>query len=201
MLMQSPKAFAEIEQITFKRDVENPEAFTKTGLTAGTMVETATGWRSVASLSVGERIGTWDGGLARLTALRRSVLTPARADQMILVPGGALGNCSDLLLTPRQPVMIESAEAEKLLGEAHVLVAAEAMIGFRGITQQSATEQLEVIHLGFDDEEVIFANTGALLHCGFGRRGDFFTLLSDDRARALLSLMDADLGFLDALAV
>lgn len=200
MFMQNQTAFSEYERVILAEETRSPDAFTKTGMVAGTQVETGAGWYPVEQLGVGDRVQTLDGGAARIVGMTRSFLAPRSLGQpsagLMKVPGGVLSNCDDLLLPEQQMVMIESAEAEKLLGEPSVLIPAAALEGYRGIQRVFPDNRIEIINLAFADEEIVFANTGALIHCGSGKEGDFFTRLEFDRARALLSLMDRDLEFL-----
>jgi hypothetical protein len=109
------------------------------GLIAGTLVETAAGWRRVELLRVGDRVHTYDGGLRQLRRVEHAYYGAENGgyelEQILHVPGGALDNCEDLLLMPEQLLMIESQVAEELLGTLAVLIPTSALPGFRGITR------------------------------------------------------------------
>lgn len=171
------------------------------GLIAGTLVETAAGWRRVELLRVGDHVQTYDGGLKQLRRIERAYYGADHGgyglEQTLHVPGGALDNCEDLIVMPDQLLMIESEVAAKLLGEFAVLLPASALAGYRGITRQPLQNLIEAITLKFDDEEVIYANSGLLAHCGNAPQSDFFTTLDHTRATALLSLMGKDHDLLD----
>lgn len=170
------------------------------GLVAGTLVETAAGWRQVEMLRVGDHVQTYDGGLRQLRQIDRAYYGAADGayplQGVLHVPAGALDNCDDLLVMPEQKLLIESQLAADLLGELAVLIPASALEGFRGITRQAPKALIEAVTLGFENEEVVYANSGLLLHCATKDTG-FFTELDDGRARALLSLLNARSDALD----
>jgi hypothetical protein len=173
------------------------------GLVAGTRVETARGWKPVEQVLTGERVQTWDGGLQPVTKVERTLygadLAEAYPDGLLMVPGGALSTCDAVYLLPEQHILLESAIAEEVLGRPAVLVPAAALEGHRGILRVMPVDLVEVVTLSFDQEEVVYANTGALLHCPPRRAGAtpqgpatsaFFEVLGFDRARALVELME-----------
>lgn len=182
-----------------------------TGIVAGSLIETSQGWRPVETLRVGELVLTYDGGAQAVAALRRTGTGAAPRSQpgpgLILAPGGALDNCADLLLAPDQPVLIHSPAAEAVLGAPGALVKARRLVGFRGIRRAPPTAPRALIALAFETEEMVFVNSGALLHCPARAQGagaplaeggladGFFPVLDAGRTRALLDLTEA--GALD----
>lgn len=179
----------------------NTKPHRNAGLIAGTLVETAVGWRRVELLRVGDHVQTFDGGLRQLRRVERSYYGADHGGYALTgilhVPGGALDNCDDLFVMPDQMLMITSEVAADLLGTPSVLIPATALIGYRGITRQQPQGLVEAITLGFDDEEVIYANSGLLAHCATGAKSEFFTTLDHGRARALVSLMGKNRDVLD----
>lgn len=175
------------------------------GLIAGTMVETAAGWRRVEMLRVGDRVHTYDGGLRPLRRVERAYYGAENGayelEQVLHVPGGALDNCEALLLMPKQVLMIESQVAQELLGTLAVLVPTSALQGFRGITARQPEGLIEAISLGFGDEEVVFANSGMLAYCASqtvaASGSEFFKTLDHWQAKALVHLMDTSQNGLD----
>lgn len=170
----------------------------KSGLVAGSLVETDTGWCPVENLRVGQRVGTYDGGLQPVRRVGRAAMRPRAlatpSEGLLHVPGGALGNCAPIDLLDEQLILIDSAEAERLLGDPSTLVPAAALEGYRGIERVWPEAEIEVISLGFDDEEIVYANTGVLFHCTGpkGENSGFFTQLDKGRARALLGVIERD---------
>lgn len=170
------------------------------GLIAGTLVETAVGWRRVELLRVGDHVQTYDGGLRQLRQVGRAYFGAADGAYplggVLHVPSGALDNCDDLLLMPDQMLLIKSQLVADLLGQLSVLIPATALEGFRGISCQAPRGLIEAVTLGFDDEEVVYANSGLLAHCSI-KQSDFFTTLDHGRATALMSLLGKNRDVLD----
>ncbi len=167
------------------------------GILAGSLVETAAGWRPVETLARGVRVATWDGGFRPLAGVERHHLWPAAGTEVIHVPGGALDNCTEFDVLPGQHVFIASAIAEEVLGAAGALVPAAALAGHAGISRRALAHPAEVITLRFAGEEVVYVNSGALVHCAAAVPGarpstprpGFFPVLDEDRARAMLALV------------
>lgn len=174
------------------------------GLIAGTLIETAAGWRRAELLRVGDHVQTYDGGLRQLRRVERTYYGAAQGgfalEAILQVPGGALDNCEEMFVMPDQMLMISSQVAADLLGTPSVLLPASALAGYRGITRVLPKGLIEAITLGFDDEEVIYANSGLLAHCATGAAGaatDFFTTLDHGRGVALVSLLGKNSDVLD----
>lgn len=141
-----------------------------TGLVAGTMVATAMGWRLVEAIAKGDMVLTFDRGLQPVRALTRGVhwdrTTPCpNLLWPLKVPAGALGNQDAMTLLPEQCVMVESDTAEMLFGDPFTLLNGADLAGFRAIKPAAPDCVLDVIQLHFDDDEVVFANAGALVFC------------------------------------
>ncbi len=165
-----------------------------TGLVAGTLVETAMGWQDVATLRIGDQVQTLDGGLSRILGLDRRSLKPEPETSLIRIPGGCHDACSDVLLMPGQHVLKDTLDDESCHGAPFVLVPAFAMTIDPMITRHFPDADVEVITPLFADEEVIFANSGVLLHCpgivdGAGKAplDSFFPRLDSLQARAFLT--------------
>lgn len=141
-----------------------------TGLVAGTKVATAIGWRPVEAIVEGDQVLTFDGGMQTVVRIQRKVLwngtgaCPARF-WPLEVPAEALGNRETMWLLPEQGVVVESDAAEEFLGDPFALMPAAALDGVRGIARVPMMDQVEVITLYFDEDQVVFANSGALFFC------------------------------------
>lgn len=165
------------------------------GLALGTLVETNTGWRPVDTLLPGDGVHTFDGGLRTLREVGHLFVAPDAAGMrhagLVHVPGGAVQNCSDLTLLPDQPVMIEHPLVEAMFDCPSALVPARCLIGLNGIAPVWTRDVIRAIALVFDEEEIVWANSGMLLHCaGRGMEGaDFFTALNEVDARMLALAM------------
>jgi len=204
MSIHNPNAFEKFDDILLAGAVfsQQPQRI-GTGLIAGTRVETADGWKPVEQIRTGEKVHTYDGGLQPVKRIERTVFGAEVAevfpDGLLMVPGGALDNCDAFYLLPDQHVLLESAIAEEVLGNATALVPAAALENYRGITRVMPVDLIEVVTLLFDDEEVVYANTGVMMHCapkkaaGAALRGTmrsaFFKVLPLEQARAMVELM------------
>lgn len=138
------------------------------GITSGTRIATADGWRSVDTLGVGDSVLTFDNGPLKLTAVTRATQfihdhTAPDFANPIHVPAGAFGNSEPMVLLPEQSVMIESDEAEARTGDPFALIPAKALIGFRGVDRFRALRSFEVFTLHFENDELVYAEGGALL--------------------------------------
>jgi hypothetical protein len=200
MFMQNATTFRAAEKIALSLTGLNlvPD-FAAPGLLAGSLVETESGWRPVESLTRGMRVATWDGGFSPVARLERQHLWPAPEVEVIDVPGGALDTCTEFSLLPGQHVFIASAVAEEVLGTGGALLPAAALAGHFGITRRRLCRPAEVLTLRFATEEIVYVNSGALIHCAAdgaaGRpaslRPDDFEVLDEDRAQAMLALIAA----------
>lgn len=139
-----------------------------TGMVAGTKVATNTGWAKVETIREGQQVLTFDGGLQTVIAITRHMLIADVRDVAswpLFVPAGALGNREDMTILPHQSVLIESDAAEAMTGDPFALIAGTALNGLRGIGQSRPSEWVEVIELHFAQDEIVFANIGALFLC------------------------------------
>lgn len=182
------------------------EQVSTTGLVAGTKVATPTGWRSVEGVIEGDKVLTFDGGMQTVVAVKRRVLWAGGRpcpDHMwpMLVPAGALGNREDMWMAPEQHVLLESDTAEQVFGDAFALIPAAALEGFRGIQRAFPHDKVDVIELVFAQDEVVFANSGALFFCPRGDDflGDVFGA-KDDALYTPLSVEQAD-DLVECLAI
>jgi hypothetical protein len=174
------------------------------GLMAGTRVATQLGWRDVADVSIGDQVLTFDGGMQTVASVDRQVLktegeyTPAE-DWPLFVPSGALGNLDEIILLPQQSVMIEADAAEEVLGDPFAMIPALALVGFRGIRRVAPAVEIELISLAFAQDEIVFANSGALIFCPkstdiFDAGLSHYSTLTINVARALVAVMELDVS-------
>ena len=196
MFMQNATDFRAAEKISLALHGLNilPE-FGASGLLAGSLVETASGWRPVETLARGTRVATYDGGFRPVARVERHHVWPAAGAEVIHVPGGALDNCSAFSLLPGQHLLVTSEVAEEVLDCAGALIPASALVGYRGITREALVRPAEVLSLRFAGEEIVYVNSGALVHCAAEgpeaaeARSAFFEVLDEARAQAMLALM------------
>lgn len=174
--------------------VETLLAPVTSGLVAGTLVETAAGWQPVEALQPGDALHTLDGGLARILRLDCRSMQPAPETTLILVKGGTFDTCSDMVLVAGQHLLIDTLDDPAMNGAPFALVPARALLGCDGVQRRSLTAPIRIITPIFADEEVIYANSGALIHCPGLVDGaqsypenSFFPVLDTTTARAFLN--------------
>ncbi len=160
------------------------------GLVSGTLVESDGGWCPIEEIRPGMGVMTLDGGFREpRRILRREISAHLNATKgMLHVPPGALDNCSEAKLHDDQLVMIEHPVIEAYTGEPMGLFEARMLEGFRGIRRVHETCRIATYGLVFDDEEIVYANSGILMHCP-GKAGSgngFFQRLGRVQAAALL---------------
>ena len=167
------------------------------GLVAGTNVETDAGQRPVEKLRPGQKIKTLRGGLRRLKAVYRTKhkddIRDVYPEGLLLVPEGALGNEEPLYLLPDQHIGIDGQAAEALTGLPMVLVAATRVAGFEGIEAALPVDGVEIHSLIFDEEDIVFAGEGLMVHCPRPGRtiddvSDTFPVVGPDAAEYLMSV-------------
>lgn len=139
------------------------------GLTAGTLVETGTGWCRAETLQRGDLIHTLDGGLRPVLALHRAWLMPGAGGHVMHLPGGALGNDDDVTLLPGQHLLVDlpldQAGRGGLPDALAVLVPAVALDRLPGAGRRAILRPVEVVTPLFADEEYVWAASGLLLRC------------------------------------
>lgn len=176
MFLNHTAAFTDF---TAAKIIETAPALT---LGADTMLETPAGWLPVEQLAAGDAVATLDGGFTPIQSIADSTSAP-----MIHVPGGTLSACSDCSLPVHTRVALEQPAH---LGDAPVVsVPLLALVGWRGI-RHAVTHAAGLATLTFDDEEMIFAQTGLLLHAATPNQDSFFERLDHDQTRTLLTRIE-----------
>ena len=134
-----------------------------TGLIAGTLLETPTGWRPIERLMQGDELYTYDGGLRAIARLERQSIEASKAapEGLVHISGGVLSNSDDLLVLPDQKLLIETAA----LGGVATLVRAVDLVGQAGVSLLRSDHHLQIVRPIFDTEEVLWANAGLLFQC------------------------------------
>lgn len=139
----------------------DPDVFT--GFLPGTRIATNLGWRPVEAIAAGDLVATFDSGPRPVTAVTRERIAMSRSAPLLAIAPGVIGNTREMVMLPNQPVMIESDTAELLLGDPFAVVPAITLDGVEGVTRLTPTTYAEVIKLHFNDDEIIYAEGGALL--------------------------------------
>jgi hypothetical protein len=179
--------------------IDAPTPVAAGGLCDGARVETFRGWTPVEHLVPGDRVQTLDGGMRPLRAVTRHAVAAdaaQRGPHLIEIPGGVLDTCSELTVLAESRLLLDLPAAEKRHGTPLVLVPAAALEGWNGIRRIAPRPRMSAVSLVFEEEEIVFAQTGALIHCpapdagGFGALAGsaFFETLDYAATRALLGL-------------
>lgn len=77
-----------------------------------------------------------DGREAEVLDIRHEAVDGAGADAPVLLPKGLFDTEADLILSPRQPILISDWRAEVMLGAKEVALKAGDLVGDNGITRQ-----------------------------------------------------------------
>lgn len=173
-------------------------AGTGRGIVAGSRIATSVGWQAVEVLRPGARVVTFGGGLRPVLWLEPCELWSSPRDTAtwpLAVPAGALGNGAPMVLLPTQSVVIEVPWAEAELGTPFVLMPCAALDGHAGIGRRRPTGPVSLVRLGFEREEVVFSNNGAMFRCGLRQemfdeaplRDPGYASLAEQAARTLLA--------------
>lgn len=124
------------------------------GLYASTQVEAPTGWVAMEDIAVGDPVVTRDHGILPVLAIgpeHRAALWSVR------FPEGALGNPEEAFLPPGQPVLIETAFALPYTGEAHALIPAAALEGWRGICPHVQAQAEPILQMRLSRPALVLA--------------------------------------------
>lgn len=167
------------------------------GLPASQVLATPDGWVEAGDLEPGDPVLTFEQGempVAKVFRSAQAAWVPP-AFWPLLLPVGAMANDHPVELLPAQMVMLEAELAEELYGEPFVMVPALALLGWNGITRR-APREVEMVHLQFENPQVVFAGPCLLLGCaGSGDaaanmfRGDAMTSLGLKEARHLVAAL------------
>ncbi len=146
----------------------------QSGLLAPTLVASSRGWVRVGDLKAGDMVLTFDAGLQPVTKVAKEPLwgrasACPKAFWPLEVPVGAFGNRKTMRLLSDQSIMVESDKAEDLYGDPFTLIPASALLGLNGIERVVPGEALEVVHVHFEQEQVVFGEHGTLYLCPSSR--------------------------------
>ncbi|MEQ3710616.1 MAG: hypothetical protein ABNH38_03930 [Tateyamaria sp.] len=162
-------------------------------LSAQTRLETTRGWASVDDLIAGDRVATMDGGFATITAIAH----PKQRAPLVHVPGGVLSTCSDVALPADGHIAL--TPPARWSQAPVVSVPIKALSGWNGIRPTLfAGPDLATLH--FEEEEIIYAQTGLLIHAFDATAVSFYPTLNYGDTRALLALLDGKMPAPDAAA-
>ncbi len=191
MFMPKTDEFTAAERIWIEDQIRPQTDMTpKHGVLAGGLLETEAGWRPVETLRPGDRLHTFDGGLRPLR-LVTELEVPAFMGEVIRVAGGAFNACSDILLLPGQPIFTDHRAVQDVLDLPGALISASDLDGYDGCHRMRLPKPVSAYALTFDEDEVIYANSGLRLHCPGSDASprESFDRLTRTQTKALLDLM------------
>ncbi|MEO0341875.1 MAG: Hint domain-containing protein [Pseudomonadota bacterium] len=123
----------------------------------GTMIETDLGAKAIENLVEGDRIWTKDMGYQALRWVGSSQILARGKLAPIRIRAGALGNETDLWVSPEHRMLISGWRSELLFGQQDILVAAKHLIDDKAIRREES-DFVCYYHLLFDDHQIIKAN-------------------------------------------
>ncbi|MDJ0821256.1 MAG: Hint domain-containing protein [Paracoccaceae bacterium] len=151
--------------------------------TPGTQILTATGYRAIETLRIGDLLVTRDDGLQPLRWVGSSTVRAAGNHAPIRIAphvfGGGMGS---LLVSPQHRMLLEGYQTELLFGEAEVFAAARHLVDGHGVRVEEGG-MVTYIHLLMDRHQVIFAEGVATESFHVAERG--LSALSDTAREGL----------------
>lgn len=149
-------------------EFENYETinFSTICFTPGVRIATPDGEVPVEDLQVGDVVITRDNGHQPIRWIGRRHLEPeilSRADRLrpVRISAGALGAgvpSSDLVVSPQHRILLRSRIAQRMFGEAEILVAARHLTELDGVEIAEDYAAVTYIHIMLDRHEVVTAN-------------------------------------------
>ncbi|MCC5975832.1 MAG: Hint domain-containing protein [Rubellimicrobium sp.] len=123
---------------------------------AGTMIATPDGPKAVETLVPGHLVLTKDSGPRTVLLLSRETFSATGRNAPVRIRAGALGNCSDLVVSQQHRMLISDWRTDLYLGLQEVLVAAKHLVdGEKIVIEEGGT--VEYCHILFDRHEIVWA--------------------------------------------
>ncbi|WP_265500243.1 Hint domain-containing protein [Paracoccus beibuensis] len=131
----------------------------------GTRIRTATDFRPVESLQVGDLVATLDHGLRPILWIGSRLADPLHLDlrpqdRPVLIAAGALGDGQprrDMMVSPQHRVLIRSPIVARMFGNPEALVAARHLVGQPGILVRRDVTAIRYWHILVDGHDIIDA--------------------------------------------
>lgn len=132
-------------------------------LAPGTAIETPRGPRRVEEIRPGDLVTTLDDGAQEVIWTGGRRVGGARLHAMphlrpVRIAAGATGGGGDLLVLPGHRLLIRDRRADRLFGDAEVLMRAADLAGEPGIRIEAGLRALTYIHLMTERHQIIVAN-------------------------------------------
>jgi Hint domain len=123
----------------------------------GTLIRTPGGEVLVETIRAGDAVWTQRNPAARVAWVGRRVVDATADLAPVVFAPGALGNTTELVVSPNHRMCVDGWRVELLFAQDTVLVAAKHMVGLPGISRRPAPT-LEYHHIMFDQHEMVEAN-------------------------------------------
>ncbi|MGB7270175.1 MAG: Hint domain-containing protein [Albidovulum sp.] len=123
----------------------------------GTLIATSRGEVPVETLGIGDMVLTIDNGYQPILGVGTRCVPAHGHLAPVRLHAGAFSNPRDLLVSPQQPVLLRSPEAELLFGEHEVLATARHLINGDTITRAQGAGDAVHVHLLFAKHEIVFS--------------------------------------------
>ncbi|MDZ4094131.1 MAG: Hint domain-containing protein [Paracoccaceae bacterium] len=124
---------------------------------AGTRIATPGGARAVETLRPGDLVITLDEGPQPLRWVGGGSVVASGGALPVRIAAGVLGNRRAFCVSGQHLVVLDGMACELLFGETEVLVAAQDLLGFPGVTRGKGPCHISYHHLLLDRHQVIFA--------------------------------------------
>ena len=134
-----------------------PGADFPVGFAQGTRIITRKGALRVEDLSIGDLVMTRDNGYKKIRWIGNSTVAAYGKFAPIVFSPGALGNQTELLLSPEYRVLTSGWECELLTGEPETFVAAKHFVE-NPLVERRPGGLITYYHVLFDQHEVVMAN-------------------------------------------
>lgn len=173
-MFQGWSLFSQPDSVGQSADIGHTANAQQSGLVGGTMLATSRGWMAAGDLKPGDLVLTFDAGLQQVTQIKREMPWDEahecpQALWPLEVPAGAFGNDRPYYLMGGQHIMVESDAAEDMFGDPFSVIPASALQGVRRIEKAPPKDAMEIVHIYFSEEEVVFGEHGALYLCPSSR--------------------------------
>lgn len=161
------------------------------GIVGEMLIGTSRGWLQAKEIQVGDKVLMADMVWQEVVTVAASKLWAGvkecpRPARPLYVPAWVLDNSEPMTLLAEQYLLFEDAGIADLFGVDAVYVKAAHLAGSFGIYYFSPDSPLDVIHLEFEDPEIVMVQGGAKVLCPHGivQRGKAVDLMAENMVAA-----------------
>lgn len=132
-----------------------------TCFTAGTLIETAKGPTPIEMLRPGDPVYTLDDGMQPLRWIGATRVRPEGKLVPVRIDAGALGQghpSLPLSVSQHHRIFLRSRIAQRMFGQAEMLIAAKKLVGLPGIALDDRMGHIHYWHIMFDRHQIVLAN-------------------------------------------